>query len=278
VRQLLRVAADLLHEASQRRWVLGLFGSITLVLLALALSLQLDVIDGALAGSKLFGALLFDDIVSANRMLGALFTATAYVSFYGGALFLAIACSDFAPELLAPGRIEHLLSLPVTRWQLLLGTFLGVVVLAGSGTLYGALGLTALLGVKTGEWSAGLVIASAVGWAGFCAIYAVMLSANLFVRSAALSGALGILTVILGVVASHREAIAAALEPGLGRALFGWLVLPLPRLGTLAKVSAQLAASAPVDGAALARLLGGCFLFSAALLAVAAWRFDRKEF
>jgi hypothetical protein len=105
-----------------------------------------------------------------------------------------------------------------------------------------------------------------------------MLSANLFVRSAALSGALGILTVILGVVASHREAISAALEPGLGRALFGWLVLPLPRLGTLATVSAKLAASAPIDGAALARLLGGCFLFSGALLAVAAWRFDHKEF
>src|SRR6478735_6349643 len=110
MKQMFRVAWDLLLEASRRRWFLALFGGITLVLLVLGFSLQLDVVDGAIAGSKLFGNLMSTDIVSANRVMGALFTAVSYVSFYGGAFFLALACSDFAPELLAPGRIEQLLS------------------------------------------------------------------------------------------------------------------------------------------------------------------------
>lgn len=278
MRQLFRVAFDLLIEAARRKWFLALFGAITLVLLILGLSLQLDVVDGAIAGSKLFGSLLFDDIVSTHQIMGALYMATAYVSFYGGAFFLAIACSDFAPELLAPGRIEHLLSLPVSRWQLLFGTYLGVVALAAMGVLYGAGGLTILLGVKTGVWNVKLLIGSGVGWVGFCALYAVMLTSNFFVRSAALSGALGVVTLILGVIASFRESIAVAMTAGLGRELFSWAMLPLPRLGTLATVSARLAASEPIEGELVGRLLAGCFIFSAALLSVAAYRFERKDF
>jgi Cu-processing system permease protein len=273
-----RVALDLLLEAARRKWFLGLFGAITLVLLVLGFSLQLEVVDGAIAGSKLFGSFMSNDIVSANRVMSAVFITVSYLGFYGGAFFLALACSDFAPELLAPGRIEHLLSLPVARWQLLFGTFLGVVALAALGSAYGAGSLTVLLGVKTGIWTAKLLLGSAVGWVGFCALYAVMLTSNFFVRSAALSGALGVVTLILGVVASFRESIAVAMEEGVGRTLFSWAMLPIPRLGTLATAAADLAGSQPVDSSVVARLLGGCFIFSVALLSVAAWRFERKDF
>lgn len=278
MKQLVRVAFDLLLEAARRKWFLALFGGITLVLLVLGFSLQLEVVDGAIAGSKFFGSLLFDDIVSANQVMGALYKAVAFLSFYGGAFFLAIACSDFAPELLAPGRIEHLLSLPVARWQLLFGTYLGVITLAALGVLYGAGGLTVLLGVKTGVWNLKLLVGSGVGWVGFCSLYAVMLTSNFFVRSAALSGALGVVTLILGVVASYRESIAIAINEGLGRELFSWTMLPIPRLGTLATVASRLAASEPIEGELVSRLLAGCFIFSAALLSVAAYRFERKDF
>ncbi|MFO0601048.1 MAG: hypothetical protein U0228_37410 [Myxococcaceae bacterium] len=278
MRQVYRVAMDLLLEAARRKWFLALFGAITLVLVILGFSLQMDVVDGAIAGSKLFGSFLFEDVMSAHRVMSALFTAVAYCAFYGGAFFLAIACSDFAPELLAPGRIEHLLSLPVARWQLLFGTYLGVVILAAAGSFYGAGGLTFLLGVKTGVWNFQLLTGSAIGWVGFCALYAVMLTSSFFVRSAALSGALGVVTLILGVIASFRETIAVAMNDGLGRTLFSYAMLPIPRLGTLATVSAHFAAGDVVDGNMVSRLLGGCFIFSVALLSVAAWRFERKDF
>lgn len=278
MRQLVRVALDLLIEASRRRWFLGLFGAITLVLLVLGLSLELDVVDGAIAGSRLFGEVLFEDVLTVNRVLGPLYLAAAYVGFYGGAFFLALACSDFAPELLAPGRIEHLLALPVARWQLLFGTWLGVVLLAAAGTAYGAVGLTVLMGIKAGAWTSHLLAGAAVGWVGFCALYSAMLTAALFVRSAAVSGAAGVLTLVLGVLASFRESIAAVMEPGLGRGAFQWAMLPIPRLASLATTAARLAAEQPVEAETVALLLGGCLLFSAALLSVAAWRFEQKDF
>jgi ABC-type transport system involved in multi-copper enzyme maturation permease subunit len=278
VRTLLRVAVDLLLEASRRRWVLALFGGITLVLLVLGWSLQLEVVDGALAGSKLFGELLFDDLVSANRAMSGLSLAVAYAAFYGGALFLAVACSDFAPELLAPGRIEHLLSLPVARWQLLFGTYLGVITLTAAGIFYGAGGLTVLLGVKTGLWSIGLMKGCTVGLVGFCALYAAMLCAAFFVRSASVGGLTGVITLVLGVVASFRESIASTFEPGAGRLVFSWLMFPLPRLGSLATVSARIAAEQALDGEVVSRLVVGCGVFSVALLAIAAWRFENMDF
>lgn len=278
MKPLLRVAVDLLLEAARRRWFLALFGAITLVLVVFGFSLQLDVVDGAIAGSKLFGNLLFDDIVSTDRAMNAVFVAVTYLSFYGGALFLAIACADFAPELLAPGRIEHLLSLPVARWQLLFGTFVGVVTLAAIGVLYGAGGLTLLLGVKTGVWSVQLLVGAGIGWCGFCALYSVMLATNLFVRSAALSGAFGVLTLLGGCFASYRESIAVAIAPGFGRELFKWSMLPFPRFATLATTAARLAAAEALEPGALPRLLVGCFIFSVAMLSIATWRFERKDF
>ena len=97
----LAVARDLLREAFARKWVLGLMVGITLVLALLALFLKLDVVDGAIAGSRLFGAMLFEDIVATDKALRPIYMVAAGVGFFGGALFLAVACSDFAPSLLS---------------------------------------------------------------------------------------------------------------------------------------------------------------------------------
>jgi len=278
MRQVWRVALDLLLEASRRRWFVALFGAITVVLVVLGLSLQLEVVDGALAGSRLFGQVLLKDLFLGQTVLGFLNFAVALVAFHGGALFLCVACSDFAVELLAEGRIEHLLSLPVARWQLLFGTYLGVLALAAAGVLYGSLGLTLLLGVKSGLWSWRLAQGSALGWVGFCAIYAAMLTTAFFVRSAAASAAAGIATLVLGVLSSNREAVAAAIEAGAGRWAFRVLVMPFPRLGDLGQASAYLAMGRPFDALVTFKLALGCLLFSGALLSVAAWWFERKDF
>ena len=114
--------------------------AITLGLLVLGLSLKLEVVDGALAASRFFGKSLDNPMMSADVALGAVFSVASQFIFYGGMLFGIFSCSDFAPKLLSPGRIEHLLALPVRRWELLAGTFLGVLILALAGAAYGSSG------------------------------------------------------------------------------------------------------------------------------------------
>ena len=199
------VAMDLLREAASRKWFLALAAGITLVLGILAFALRLDVVDGALAATRFFGKTLRTDIRSADIALRPVFQGTAYMIFYGGLSFGIVACADFGPSLLAPGRIEHLLALPLRRSELLAGTFLGVLILSVLGALYGAGGLALILGVKTGVYTIRPVIAALLASVTFAAIYGAMLAVAVVIRSAAISAATGVLLLIAGTIAGYRD-------------------------------------------------------------------------
>lgn len=275
----LAVAADLLREASRRRWFLGLAIAITAVLLLLASSLDLDVVDGALAGSRLFGLLLDSDGIQAvDVALRPVIKAAAYLIFYFGLAFGIVSTADFAPSLLSPGRIEHLLAQPVRRWELLVGTYLGVMVLAFLASLYGAVGLTLILGVKARLWTSGLVYAGAIAAVSFCAVYAAMLTAALFARSAAVSAAVGFVVFVSGIFAGLRHELLALFDDGVGKALFAGYTLLIPRLSALAGAGADLAASATPPLRSLPGMLAGTIVFALGVLALGVYRFEEKDF
>ncbi|WP_437661868.1 hypothetical protein [Sorangium sp. So ce1182] len=278
MKTVLAIALDLLREASSRRWFLALGAGITLLLGVVGLTLRMDVVDGALAATRLFGQVVRTDITSVDVALRPVFRAAAYVIFYGGLAFGVVACADFAPSLLAPGRIEHLLALPVQRWELLAGTFLGVLGLALAGALYGAGGLTLLLAVKTGVWTLRPVLAALLASVTFAALYGSMLAAAVFARSAALSAATGGVLFVTGIVAGYRDRLATFFEPGAPRALFRAVTALLPRVSTLANTSADLAASAPVEALDLASQLAGIAVFGLAAVAFGIWGFEQKDF
>ncbi len=272
------VAADLLREAAARKWFLGLGVAITALLLGLVGGLRLDVVDGALAATRLFGSVLQASVRPADVALRPVFIAASYIISYGGIAFGLLACSDFAPALLSPGRIEHLLSLPVRRWELLAGTFLGVMTLGLIGSIYGAAGLLLILGAKTGVWTWHPLLAAALAVVGFATVYAGMLLSAVLVRSAALSAASGALLLFAGILAGHRLVILASMSAGLGRWAFAAWTTLMPPLSTLADAAADVAASRPVALAPLGGVLAGCGLFSAGALALALWRFEGKDF
>ncbi|MFL5352427.1 hypothetical protein [Archangium sp.] len=278
MRGVLGIAAYVLREAASRKFILAFLLGVTGVLLTLSLSLKIEVVDGALAASRLFGEMLDSDIQAVDVALKPVFMAAAAVVFYGGILFGIVSCSDFAPSLLSPGRIEHLLALPLRRWHILAGTFLGVMTLALLGALYGSVGLVLIFGVKTGYWSVGPVIAALLACVSFAAVYAVMLTTATLVRSAALCAALGGLTLVAGILAGNRTKIAPFLEEGLSRNLFKGVTLVLPRLSSLGQASMDLAASTPLGVQSLAMLLVGVFVFGLGVLTMGFWWFEGRDY
>lgn len=274
----LAVALDILLEAAYRKWFLALAIGITLLLLLLGLFLRLEVVDGALAATRLFGASLDTDIRPADVALRPFFTFVAYATYYVGIVFGLTACADFAPSLMAPGRIEAMLALPLQRWELLLGTFLGVMALAVLGAIYAAGGVTLIVGLKSGVWNAGPLAMALFGCVAFAAVHATMLVAALFVRSAAFSTVVGTVLFILGAVASHRTALGKLFEEGVARTIFEWSTLPIPRFSSLAKAGAALVDPGPVHGAETLSLVLGVLFFAASVLLFGAWRFERKDF
>lgn len=272
------VAADLLREAMSRKWFLALGIGITLALVVVGFALRIDVVDGALAATRLFGKVMRSDIRAVDMALRPVFKAASYVVFYGGLVFGIVACADFGPSLLAPGRIEHLLSLPVRRSELLLGTFLGVLVLAVAGALYGAGGFTLILSVKTGVWTARPLVSALLAAVTFSGIYGAMLTTAVFARSAALSAAVGVVFFIAGIIAGYRDRLDTFFEAGFAREAFRAVTFVLPRVSSLADASAEIAASAPIRPGILASQVVGLAAFGLAALAIGIHSFEKKDF
>ncbi|HEX9400791.1 MAG TPA: ABC transporter permease subunit [Anaeromyxobacter sp.] len=274
----LAVACDLLVEARSRRWILALVAAATLLLVVLALGLRFEVVDGALAATRLFGGDLGTDVRAVDVALRPLFVGASQLLFYAGILFGIVATADFAPTLLAPGRVEYLLALPVRRWHLLAGTFVGVEALVLAGAAYGGIGLTLVLWAKTGVLSAGPALAAIAAAIGFAPVYAAMLVAAIVARSAALSGGAGLLVFIAGVVAGNRVALSDVFEEGASRTAFLAVTAVLPRLSALSDLAANVAAARPLRAASAVPLVLGTLVFALALLAVGVDRFDRRDY
>lgn len=274
----LAVALDLLREARARRWIVALLVAATLSLAVVALGLRLEVVDGALAATRLFGGDLRSDVRAVDVALRPLFAATSYLVFYAGLFFGIVATADFAPTLLAPGRIEHLLALPVRRWEVLAGTFLGVEALVLGGAAYGGGGMALVLWLKTGVVNAGPILAALAAAVAFAPVYAAMLAAAVLARSAALSGGAGLVLLLAGIVAGHRAAIAELFEEGASRAAFLAVTALLPRVSALGAVGADVAEARPVAAGPVLALAAGTLAFALALLALGVDRFERRDF
>jgi len=274
----LAIALDLVREARSRRWILALVAAATVLLAVVALGLRLEVVDGALAATRVFGGNVPTDIRAVDVALRPLFVATSYFLFYAGLVFGVIATADFAPTLLAPGRIEHLLALPVRRWEVLAGTFLGVELLVLGGAAYGGGGMALVLWLKTGVVNGGPFLAALAAAVAFAPLYAAMLAVAVVARSAALSGGAGLLLLVSGVVAGNRLPMSELFEAGPSRAVFLGVTALLPRLSALGSLGAAVAdARSFAAGPALA-LAAGTLAFALALLAFGIDRFERKDF
>jgi Cu-processing system permease protein len=270
------VALDLLREAASRKWILAVAGAISLSALLLTFTLQMEVVDGVLAGTRLFGDMLSHTLRATDVALRPVFVASSWCVFVAGVLFGVLSCSDFAPELLAPGRIESMLALPLRRFELMLGTYAGVMCIALLGALYAGGVFTLLLGLKSGVWSPAIMVGGLAGCVAFSAIYGAMLACAVFVRSAALSAAVGGLLTAAAFSITLPE-FAAVFEHGWKRELVVACTAWLPRLWLLGHLGPSSAGLESMPDSML-RAVAATLVFGLACLALATWEFERKDF
>jgi Cu-processing system permease protein len=273
------VAVDLWADAAARRWLLALFLAVSGLLILLGTTLELEVVDGALAATKLFGDLVGPSVMqAADVALRPLVRGASYLVFYGWMILGVLVTADFGPSLLQPGRIEHLLSLPVRRGELLLGTYLGVVTIGAGFLFYAAGGVVLILWFKAGLLMPRLILSAALATVVFMAIYAAMLTAALYARSAAVSALVGIGLIILGVISGQRESVAPMFEAGWTRTTFDALIRLFPPVSRFGELGASYAAAEAIDAPYLWAHLGGVLVFAVAALLVGLFRFEGRDF
>jgi ABC-type transport system involved in multi-copper enzyme maturation permease subunit len=129
---------DVFREAAARWTLLAYFVLSSLFILIFAFAVNLDIVDGALAGAKLFGKSLelSDSRIDLDKLvLGFESGFSAFLYLVG--TFLAIfATAHLVPRLQEKGTVDLYLSRPVGRVSLLLSRYAAGLLLAAVNLVY----------------------------------------------------------------------------------------------------------------------------------------------
>jgi ABC-type transport system involved in multi-copper enzyme maturation permease subunit len=268
------ILQDTFREASARKLVWGLFGISTLIVAFFLFVLQMDVVQGGRMALTVFGQ---PDRGSVDVQK---FVHQAY-AFIGGflmtfALLMAIfSSSGLVASMLDQGRIELLLSKPVSRWHLLLGRYAGNVMVIAVNAMYLVGGIWLILGMKTGVWDARFLWSILISVALFAIYLAVIVLVGVLFESGALAimvcVGLLIVTSLLGQVELARKLLSSEEARQVWVALY-WV---LPKTSDIAGLNYRLIMGQdPGSWLPVATSVA----FGAAVLAWAASIFEKRDF
>jgi ABC-type transport system involved in multi-copper enzyme maturation permease subunit len=140
---------DTFREAFARKIFWGLFGLSTLMILFFLFLLKIDLVEGAMATVSLFGRST-NRTTDVDRLVRGVYGGIATFLYTWGMFLAVFASAGLIPSVLEPGRIELLLSKPVSRTHILLGRYLGNVLVVSCNVIFLVLGVWTILGVKKG--------------------------------------------------------------------------------------------------------------------------------
>src|SRR5258708_7372567 len=148
---------DTFREAFARKIFWGLFGLSTVMILFFLFLLKIDIVEGALATVSIFGR----SSGKANNLellIRGVYGGIAAYLYVWGMVIAVFASSGLIPSVLEPGRIELLLSKPISRTHILLGRYAGNVLVVSCNITYLVLGVWLIFGFKTRILEGGFLI------------------------------------------------------------------------------------------------------------------------
>lgn len=236
---------DTFREAFARKIFWGFFGCSTALILFLVFLMKIDVVEGALATISLFGKESHaQDVTSVVKGVhGAL---AAFL--YGFGLFLAVfASAGLIPTIFEPGRIELLLSKPVRRYHILLGRYLGNVLVIGFNMLYLVLAVWIILGIKTDIWTHQFLYSTALTIFVFAILLTIVLFVAVLSESAVLATMVTFGVMIAGLIVAQKSTIERLLTSEWSRNVVRVLYYTLPKVWDLGNIGKKLVTGVPIE-------------------------------
>ncbi len=235
-----KVLAALLFDTFQEaraRWLFwGLFGLSSLLIAIFLFVLRIDVVQGAVS---------FMGIQSTTRTIYNIqkFVNVSYawvsIALYIWGTFLAIfASAGLIPSVLEAGRISLLLSKPLTRTTLLMGRYLGNVLIVAANHIYLICSIWLIIGIKTNIWDARFLLAIPISVFIFAVLLCVVVLIGVVFESAALSVMAPAALMLISTILAQRQIVIRLLDSEWSRNLwlaFYWIVPKVYDLGAAMK-------------------------------------------
>jgi ABC-2 type transport system permease protein len=275
---------DVMREAAARWTLLAYFFLSSLFIIIFASAINLDIVNGALAGAKLFGKevqMSGNDINIEKLVLG-------FESGFSGVLyflctFLAIfATAHLVPRMQEKGTIDLYLSRPTSRMKLILSRYLSGLILAGSNVIYLIGSIWLIVMWKTHVVHPRFVVAGAMILFVIATLLAFAFLVGVITSSTAVSIMASYGMFFFSLMLIGHERIEAALSKEWQVALIKTLYWIIPKTAEIGG-----AVVGYVSGNALSERMAAMLtptpfistaIFGLVSLALACWVFQRKEF
>ncbi len=275
---------EVFREASARWTLLAYFALSSLFILMFALAVNLDIVDGALAGARLFGREvdLGGERIDMDRLVLGFETGFSGFLYMLGIFLALFATAHLVPRLQEKGTVDLYLSRPVGRTKLLLSRYSGGLLLAGANLLYLTGSIWAIVAWKTGIAHPRFLLGGAVILFTIACLLAFAFLVGVATSSTAVSLMVTYAVFFFAAILSAREKIAAAVSSETSATLVRALYWIFPKTAELGRATVSLVSGGEafhqvgqIDSLAV---YGSTGLFGLACLGLAAWLFSRKDF
>ncbi|HWY46148.1 MAG TPA: ABC transporter permease subunit [Bryobacteraceae bacterium] len=241
----LALVRDTFREAFARKIFWGFFGCSTAVILFFIFLMKIDVVEGALATVSLFGKEMRAQEVT-NIVRGVQGALAAFL--YGFGLFLAVfASAGLIPTIFEPGRIELLLSKPVRRYHILLGRYLGNLLVIAFNMMYLVLSVWIILGIKTEIWTHQFLYSAGLTIFVFAILLTIVVLIGVLSESAVLSTMVTFGVMIAGLIVAQKSTIERLLTSEWSRDVVRVLYYALPKVWDLGNIGRKLVTGVPIE-------------------------------
>jgi ABC-type transport system involved in multi-copper enzyme maturation permease subunit len=266
--QTLALVVDTFREASARKIIWGFFGCSTALILFFLLIVKVDVVQGALATTNIFGRTgPAQDVVKMVRIAHAGIAVLLYIF---GMLLAVLASAGLIATIFEPGRIELLLSKPIKRYHILLGRYLGNLLVIAANIFYPVVTVWIIFGIKTGVWTPGFLYSSLLTVFMFSVYLAVILLVGVLWESAVVATMVTFGIAVISLIVFNRNTIERLLSSEWSRDVVRALYYVLPKVTDIGNMMMQTVKGEPIESwmpiwttalFGLACLGGGIYIF-----------------
>jgi ABC-type transport system involved in multi-copper enzyme maturation permease subunit len=270
----LALIRDTFREALARKIFWGLFGLSTLMILFFVFLMRIDVVEGALATVTLFGRTM-NRTTDVDRLVRGTYAGIATFLYTWGMFLAVFASAGLIPSVLEPGRIELLLSKPVSRTHILLGRYAGNVLVVSANISYLVLGVWLIFGLKTGIWSKSFLLSIVTTVFVFAVLLSVVVLIGVLFESAALATMITVGLMILSPILAQTGTVTKLLSSEWSRQLWNGLYYALPKVYDIGKMTLDVISRDKFDSLMpiWSSAIFGVVVFGAALLV-----FQKRDF
>lgn len=275
--KVLTATTALIRDTFREAWTMkifwGFFGFSTVLIAFLLFLMRIQVTVDYNATVTVFGR--GEQAQDVANMVGAAYSTFATFLYSVGMVLAVVAAAGLVPTMFEPGRIELLLSKPLSRPHLLAGRYLGCLLVIAVNLYYLVGSLWVIAGWKTGVWSPALLEAALLILFVFAILLAVITLASVVWESSvpATLAALGVM--LGGALVAQRGILDRLLDSALALGVADLLYSLLPRIWDLGGVVRNTAAGSPVNNWPA---VWSSALFGAAALALGMIVFTRRNY